>query len=74
MSDDMREGWSGETRWLSNDGKGPLMARCVGETGDVFTLEIWNTRSKSKRPRRRRITITARVLAMTSCGWTRVKP
>lgn len=70
MSDNMHDGWSYETRWISNDGRGPLVARCLDERGDVFTFERWNP--KAKKPRRVRFKLSLRFLESASCGWVRL--
>lgn len=63
--------WKAEDRFKSNRGKGPLVARILGETPKFLEMELWN--GLSKKPRRRQFKLSARFLASKYCAWKKVR-
>lgn len=63
--------WSHEDRWMSNNGKGPMMARVLSATDKIVHLERWN--SKNKRPRPKQFPLSLRFFTSERCGWKRVE-
>ena len=63
--------WKPEDRFRSNRGKGPLVARILGETPKCLEMELWNERHKN--PIRRKFRLSARFLASPNCRWRKVR-
>lgn len=57
--------WSHEDRYISNDGKGPLVARILCVSRGVADMERWPLRGGA----RVRFTLPVKFLRSTSCGW-----
>jgi len=66
----MKFEWSQEDRYLSNDGRGPIMARILCVDGKIVTLEKWN--SKSKKPRKEAFPLSLKFFTSDRCGWKKV--
>jgi len=59
--------WDHNDRYLSNDGKGPMMARILCATDKIVKLERWNM--KSKNPRKKSGTLSIKFFTSDRCGW-----
>lgn len=64
--------WSHEDRYLSNNGRGPMMARVLCATDKIVKLEKWNT--KSKNPRRESFPLSLKFFTSPRCGWKKAAP
>jgi hypothetical protein len=62
--------WSHEDRYLSNYGRGPLMARVLSATDKIVVLERWN--SKNKRPTKLTFPLSLKFFTSPRCGWRKV--
>jgi hypothetical protein len=62
--------WSHEDRYMSNDGRGPLMARILCATEKIVTLERWN--AKNKRPKHLTFPLSLKFFTSQRCGWKKV--
>jgi len=63
--------WSQEDRYMSNDGRGPVMARILCVDGKIVTLEKWN--SKSQKPRNETFRLSLKFFTSDRCGWSRLR-
>lgn len=59
--------WSHEDRYLSNNGKGPLVARIVCATDKEVTIQHWNIRNPDGR--RRKAVLSLSFFRSRKCGW-----
>lgn len=62
-----------EPIFRSNGGKGPLLARIIGDDGETVTMVRWNEKGKAKQKRETVFTLPRRFLYSPNCGWRQLR-